>query len=841
MLMGVRRWGGRLRSGRARERLGVALLVIGSLLITSLLSWAVMARTEASLTVIRSGESGWTAIRQQLDQAGLSFEVIEPTQITAAELQETQVLFWPDPGSLSLTQLQTLSQWIDQQQGRLVLSGSLQLPSGLDDRIRQRLGAYWSEDLSTAAPIQVTPYTSSRWATAVTATAPRSGGRLVPTGPESRLVATWSGIPGEPFAVIATPRTVYLGWHWGEAQDQSDQLMDRQWLQAALEYVQQGLETDPQGTVGSTAGSTQGSLEAGADSFVAPALPLSALEVIAMRQELSSLVGRVESSLVLTKATQNDGSPRAYEAVIEGAKQVIQQLPTWAEQGEDQMAREAFAQARADLWQNYPVDGLTSLPEVRAIWLDRGTIVEAGSEAGLAQVFDRLAAAGINTVFFETINAGFPIYPSRIAPQQNPLTLHWDPLRAAVKLAHERQIELHAWMWTFAVGNKRHNILPEIRLPESYPGPVLTAHPEWASLDHRQRLFPGTQPETWLDPANPEARRYLLDLITEMVTEYGVDGIHLDYIRYPFQNAASRVTFGYGQAARAQFQQLTGVDPLEINANQDRSLWRQWTEFRTQQVNQFVAEVASTLEGLDPQVILSAAVYALPENERIQRLQQDWEVWIQAGDLDLLVPLTYAGNTRRLAQLVEPNLEIVSRSSVLFMPSVNLLDLPRVEFLDQMQVVRDLPTGGYALFAARHLRPELQSALGQSALSSTQIPYRNPFGAAQERFQVLQREWEFLLQEDEIRILEPYRSEWLAQVERVEQVMEDLIGNPGLTQVERAEQEVQALRRGFGEWMRFDSLQNPYRVSTWENRLFSLEMMLRYGKRVLPRLLAMSS
>ena len=459
----------------------------------------------------------------------------------------------------------------------------------------------------------------------------------------------------------------------------------------------------------------------------------------------------------------------------------------------------------------------------------------------MAQVFDRLAAAGINTVFFETINAGFPIYPSRIAPEQNPLTRSWDPLRAAVQLAHERGIELHAWMWTFAVGNRRHNILPEIRLPESYPGPVLTAHPEWANLDRRQRMFPGGQPETWLDPANPEARRYLLDLITEMVTEYGVDGIHLDYIRYPFQNAASRATFGYGQAARSQFQQLTGADPLQINANQNRSLWRQWTEFRTGLVNQFVADVASTLEQLDPQVILSAAVYALPENERIQRLQQDWEVWIQAGDLDLLVPLTYAGNTRRLAQLVEPNLEIVSRSSVLFMPSVNLLDLPRVEFLDQMQVVRDLPTGGYALFAARQLTPELQEVLSQSAISSTQIPYRNPFGSAQERFQVLQREWRFLLEENELRILEPYRSEWLAQTQRVEQVLNSLNQDPGLARVERAEQEIQELRRGFREWMRFDSLQNPYRVQTWENRLFSLEMMLRYGKRVLPRLLALGS
>ncbi len=831
-------WRSRGESGRILERVLLGILVMGSILVTSLLSWTVMAQAEASLTVIRSGNDSWPQITQQLEEADLSFQVMDRSQITAPQLEEARVVFLPDPSDLSLTQLQNLATWLEQGQGRLIVSGPLDLPSGLNDRTRQVFGAYWSEDLASTASIQVTPFAGSRWADSVTSTTPLPGGRLIPTGPESRLVASWSGISGNPYAVIATARTVYLGWRWGESEDRARRSTDQQWLQAALTYLQQGLDPVPQLASPSD---PQGDTAGVPPEFVAPALPLSALEVISMRQELGNLVGRVESALVLTKATQNDGSPRVYEAVIEGAKQVIQQLPTWAEQGEDQMAREAFEQARSDLWQNYPVDGLTALPEVRAIWLDRGTIVESGSEAGLAQVFDRLAAAGINTVFFETINAGFPIYPSRIAPEQNPLTRSWDPLRAAVKLAHERDIELHAWMWTFAVGNRRHNVLPEIRLPESYPGPVLTAHPEWANFDRRQRMFPGGQPETWVDPANPQVRRYLLDLITEMVVEYGVDGIHLDYIRYPFQNAASRATFGYGQVARSQFQQMTGVDPLQINANQNRSLWRQWTEFRTGLVNQFVSDVASTLERLDPQVILSAAVYALPENERIQRLQQDWEVWIQAGDLDLLVPLTYAGNTRRLAQLVEPNLEIVSRSSVLFMPSVNLLDLPRVEFLDQMQVVRDLPTGGYALFAARQLTPELQETLSQSAISSTQIPYRNPFGSAQERFQVLQREWQFLLDEDELRILEPYRSEWLAQTERVEQVLNSLNRDPGLAQVERAEQEVVVLRRGFQEWMRFDSLQNPYRVQTWENRLFSLEMMLRYGKRVLPRLLAMGS
>ena len=57
-------------------------------------------------------------------------------------------------------------------------------------------------------------------------------------------------------------------------------------------------------------------------------------------------------------------------------------------------------QARRKLWDYYPTDRPLAQPEIRAMWLDRGTIVKAKSEADLAKVFDRLAEAGINTVFW---------------------------------------------------------------------------------------------------------------------------------------------------------------------------------------------------------------------------------------------------------------------------------------------------------------------------------------------------------------------------------------------------------------------------------------------------------
>ncbi|WP_244350871.1 glycoside hydrolase family 10 protein [Thermostichus vulcanus] len=804
--------------------LGLGLLLASLFLWTGSLTWhwAAHSQTPAltdELTVVRLPGQNWANIERQLQRSSLTYQVID--QLNPAVLQGRKIVFLPNVNRLTPAQATALSEWMQREGGQVIVSGPLEIPAEARDPLRNLIGAYWSGDIPIASPVRLTGF-AGEWARGVTANDAIAGGALLPTGTESRLTAVWEGVGGDAYAVIASRQSVYLGWRWGEFPDETAQL-DRQWLQAALQRAQGG------------------SAPLAEQPVAPPPLPINTFELLAMRQELGGLLGRVEGSLLLTQATQGGSGATEYEPILARARDVLRQLPAWVEAGQYTQARQAFEQARADLWANYPVDRLTALPEVRAIWLDRGTIVESRSETGLAQVFDRLAQAGINTVFFETMNAGFAIHPSRVAPQQNPLTRGWDPLRAAVRLAHERGMELHAWIWTFAVGNIRHNILPEINLPQDYIGPVLTAHPDWANMDDRGNLFPRGQPETWLDPANPQVRSYLLALTRELVQDYRVDGIHLDYIRYPFQNAPSRNVFGFGRAARQGFQQLSGVDPLQLDPLSDRSLWQLWTRYRTQQVNEVVESIARTARSLNPHVILSAAVYALPQNERLQKLQQDWEEWIQAGELDLLIPLTYAGNTRRLAQLVQPNLEIVSRSSALFLPSLNLLNLPAVEFLDQMQVVRDLPTGGFALFAVRQFTPELEEILSRSAIASARIPHRDPFGAIQDRFQSLQQEWMFLSEQGQLRLLEPERSQWVEQIEQVEGSLAALVADPTLETLAQARQQLGRLRENLGAWMRVKSLQNPYRVQIWGNRLMALEMMLRYGEQMLLRTSAATS
>ncbi len=742
--------------------------------------------------------------------------------------------------------------------------------------------------------------TSSSWVPPEQKNASVLGGVLIPADANSQTIATWKDSSGSS-AAIATDRATYLGWRWGsEGSANVDkawlQASIARWggtiaapPAAPPTATATPLPNPPSRVTRNTPGSPRStplsrlspsgalpdpvpatftdpsdqSAPAGLDVQANSNKPIVSIEAYLMRQELTNLLGRFESALTaansantpvnlnaatppqLVAASNSAGGPAASRPpVLQGAtagaiaqaRQVLQTFDQLLQEQNYAVARKQWVEARQLLWQNYPKEGQRVGAEIRAVWLDRGTIVAARSEQGLAAVFDRLAAAGINTVFFETLNAGYTIYPSQVAPQQNPLTVGWDPLASAVKLARERGMELHAWVWVFATGNKRHNTL--IGQPSSYPGPVLSAHPQWANIDNKGRTQNPNDGKFYLDPANPEARNYVLQIVSEIANNYKVDGVQLDYIRYPFQDDNANFTYGYGIAARQQFRQLTGADPVNISPR-DGSLWRQWVEFKINQINTFVAEVSQLLRQNYPRTILSVAVFPHPESQRIYKIQQNWEVWARQGIVDLIVPMTYALDTNRLQRITEPLVKEQILGSALISPSVKLLTLPEVVAIDQIQALRDLPTGGYAIFAVESISSGMQGFFNRtqgrpvpSTSAAEPIPYRQPFAAAASRYTALKQEWSFLLANNQLRVSESELKVLQSRSDELAQALSKLAANPSMESLATTKRLLRSFQSQFQSSMRLHSAENSYQVQTWQNRLESLDMLLRYGERM---------
>jgi uncharacterized lipoprotein YddW (UPF0748 family) len=588
---------------------------------------------------------------------------------------------------------------------------------------------------------------------------------------------------------------------------------------------------------------------------------ISSREVQLMNQELQGLIDRFETTL-LTADTQNSQIEISTSKVVQQilnkqtitskeidkslvksnyhtAHQALQRAREGLKQFHFLIDTQQYNQAQAEwsaakqvLWSNYPADRPVADSEIRGIWLDRGTIVKAKSEEDLAKIFDRMATAGINTVFFETVNSGYTIYPSKIAPQQNPLVEGWDPLKAAVKLAHERGMELHAWVWTFAAVNQRHNLL--LNLPRNYLGPVLSKHPDWGMTDQEGSRFDYASGKVFLDPANPDVRHYLASLLAEIATDYQVDGIHLDYIRYPFESPNGRITYGYGVAAREQFQKQTGYDPIQLNPS--HPLWAEWTEFRIKQIDSFVASVSQDLKQLRADLTISTAVFPIPQRERLAKIQQHWEQWVRKEWIDILVPMTYAENTETLQTLASPLLNEFSQGQALLLPGIRLLNISDVAALDQMQLLRGMSTEGYALFAAENLNSSFadifNSTQGEIAAESQQpLPHRQPFQVTLFRYQSLQKEWNFFLTNNQLAIEDLTLQEWGQEADKLAAELQKLARDPSNRNFFSTQIALNSFRRQFPHWLKETQSVDVYQAQVWQNRLDTLDRLLSYGEK----------
>ena len=554
---------------------------------------------------------------------------------------------------------------------------------------------------------------------------------------------------------------------------------------------------------------------------------ISMVEVIQEMQDQSTITSKQNLKQVANKSQDRD----AYRA-LHRARQGLKRFHSLIDQRYYNLAKSEWSASKQALWDNYPVDRPVAQSEVRAMWLDRGTIVKAKSEIDLVPIFDRMAEAGINTVFFETVNSGYTIHPSKVAPQQNPLVKGWDPLKAAVKLAHERGIELHAWVWTFAAVNQRHNLI--LNLPRNYLGPVLSKHPDWAMTDQEGSRFHYSSGKVFLDPANPQVQDYLSSLVTEIGSDYEVDGIHLDYIRYPFQSPTGKMTYGYGLASRDQFRKQTGFDP--INIYPEHPLWSEWTKFRIEKIDDFVASTANNLRQLRPNLTISTAVFPMPRRERLSKIQQHWETWVKKEWIDMLVPMTYAKDADRLYTLANPLLNEFDQGKALLLPGIRLLDMPKVEALDQMQLLRGMSTEGYALFAAENLNPDLITIFnntqgGTTAESKQPLPHREPFKVTLARYQSLQQEWNYFLINSSPRLKNAILNEWGEKADRLRGDLQSLADEPSHKNFFSAQVTLNSLRREFPDWIEETDNIHGYQAQIWQNRLDTLDRLLSYGEK----------
>jgi uncharacterized lipoprotein YddW (UPF0748 family) len=161
----------------------------------------------------------------------------------------------------------------------------------------------------------------------------------------------------------------------------------------------------------------------------------------------------------------------------------------------------------------------------------------------------------------------------------------------------------------------------------------------------------------FLSPIPEGAQDYTASVVADLMRSYALDGVHLDYIRYPageFDYSAAAL-----QAFRASHEALVAPaerERLDRAARTDPTVWTRtfpvaWTSFRTQRLTALVQRIRRIVKAERPTAILSSAVIPDPALARARYLQ-DWSSWAEAGMLDVVCPMAYATSVDAFADQV---------------------------------------------------------------------------------------------------------------------------------------------------------------------------------------------
>lgn len=207
-------------------------------------------------------------------------------------------------------------------------------------------------------------------------------------------------------------------------------------------------------------------------------------------------------------------------------------------------------------------------------------------------------------------------------------------IEKVIPIAHKLGLEVHAWMWTL---NRAGDT-------------VAMKHPDWFSINRLGKSCYDNPPYVdyyrWVCPSIPEVQQHILNQVKDLLSIEGLDGIHLDYVRYSdailpkglwpkYGIIQDKVypewDFGYNPSNIKLFEAKYGYSPLSLeDPNKDAN----WVNFRLNTVTELVNKIAALVHSKHK--MLTAAVFPSPKMAS-EMVYQQWNKW----NLDAAMPMIY--------------------------------------------------------------------------------------------------------------------------------------------------------------------------------------------------------
>ena len=291
----------------------------------------------------------------------------------------------------------------------------------------------------------------------------------------------------------------------------------------------------------------------------------------------------------------------------------------------------------------------------RYLWVIRDVLK---SKKSIDDMVNFAIEKNINHLFVQVRGRGDSFYESQFTSRSQILSeSEFDPLAYLLDTANGKGINIHAWVNVYFLWSskslpkdERHILHMQqqwLDTTEEWPVDVGKKLDMVAVNNNNEGLF--------LSPNHPDVNGYLIKVFRELITNYDIDGLHLDYIRY------QEAEYGRNPYAIAQFKSESGNDPGPWFLEMERSTiasprlianMKRWNNFKRKAVTSLVKDTRALVDEVRPDCIISAAVKPNLYVAR-ERYFQEWNVWLAAGYLDWVVPMNYSSKKREFARNID--------------------------------------------------------------------------------------------------------------------------------------------------------------------------------------------
>jgi uncharacterized lipoprotein YddW (UPF0748 family) len=319
------------------------------------------------------------------------------------------------------------------------------------------------------------------------------------------------------------------------------------------------------------------------------------------------------------------------------------------------------------------------------------------------QVVGAAAEAGFNTLFVQVRGRGDAFYDSKIVNRSILLAGQppsFDPLARVLEAAHARGMRVHAWVNVLLVGDF-------LGLPERH---IVLSHPDWIMVPRQVARIAETSPPAsipplvrqagysdpavegyYLSPSGNGVPEYLEQVVRELLRTQPVDGLHLDFIRYPNPG------YDFSLASLRGFDP-EGRDPL-ASALQNPGPYE---EFLRDRLTSLATRLSRAARAERPGIVVSAAVVP-DEGTAVNARYQDWPTWLARGLLDAVCPMAYTVDSRVFKSQIGQARTRAGTAGVWAGVGAYRLDFAGI--LEKVQLARDVGASGVILFSHESFTP----------------------------------------------------------------------------------------------------------------------------------------